>query len=41
LPEQAADIDRITAVFINLRYGRVATGEDLRQLKMLVGLFRG
>lgn len=40
LPEQAADIDQITAVFINLRYGRVATGEDLQQLKTLVGLFR-
>ncbi|TAN67105.1 MAG: DUF3488 domain-containing protein [Methylobacter sp.] len=40
LPEQAADIDQITAVFINLRYGRTATGEDLQQLKALVGLFR-
>jgi len=41
LPEQATGIDQITAVFIKLRYERVATGEDLRQLKMLVGLFRG
>jgi len=40
LPEQAADIDQITAAFIKLRYGRVATGEDLQRLKMLVGLFR-
>jgi len=40
LPEQAADIDRITAVFIKLRYGRIASGEDLQQLKTLVGLFR-
>lgn len=41
LPEQATDIDQITAVFIKLRYGRAATGEDLQQLKTLVGLFRG
>ncbi|HEY8095172.1 MAG TPA: DUF3488 and transglutaminase-like domain-containing protein [Methylobacter sp.] len=41
LPEQAADIDQITSVFIKLRYGRAATGDDLQQLKMLVGLFRG
>jgi transglutaminase-like putative cysteine protease len=40
LPEQAADIDKITAAFIKLRYGRTATGEDLQQLKTLVGLFR-
>jgi transglutaminase-like putative cysteine protease len=40
LPEQAADIDRITAVFIKLRYGRTAADEDLQQLKRLVGLFR-
>jgi hypothetical protein len=40
LPEQAADIDRITAAFIKLRYGRAATSEDLQQLKTLVGLFR-
>jgi len=39
LPEQATDIDQITAVFIKLRYGRAATGEDLQQLKTLVGLF--
>ncbi len=40
LPERAADIDKITALFIRLRYGRTATDEDLRQLKTLVGLFR-
>ncbi|MDP1664319.1 MAG: DUF3488 and transglutaminase-like domain-containing protein [Methylobacter sp.] len=40
LPEQATGIDQITAVFIKLRYERVATGEDLQQLKTLVGLFR-
>lgn len=40
LPEQAEDIDQITSVFIKLRYGRAATGEDLQRLKMLVGLFR-
>lgn len=40
LPEQAANIDQITAVFINLRYGRTATRKDLQQLKTLVGLFR-
>jgi hypothetical protein len=39
LPEQAADIDQITAMFIKLRYGRTAGGEDLQQLKTLVGLF--
>lgn len=39
LPEQATDIDQITAVFIKLRYGRATTGEDLQQLKTLVGLF--
>ncbi|HEY8034760.1 MAG TPA: DUF3488 and transglutaminase-like domain-containing protein [Methylobacter sp.] len=40
LPEQTADIDRITALFIKLRYGRSATEEDFRQLKTLVGSFR-
>ncbi len=40
LPKQAEDIDRITAVFIRLRYGRVATVEDLQQLKTLVDLFK-
>jgi hypothetical protein len=40
LPERAEAIDRITTVFIRLRYGRIATGEDLQQLKTLVGLFR-
>ena len=40
LPEQAACIDHITAVFIKLRYERIATGDNLQQLKTLVGLFR-
>lgn len=40
LPGQTADIDRITALFIKLRYGRAATEEDFRQLKTLVGSFR-
>ncbi len=40
LPEQAESIDRITAVFIKLRYGQAATVEDLQQLKTLVALFR-
>ncbi|MGZ4953976.1 MAG: transglutaminase TgpA family protein [Methylobacter sp.] len=40
LPGQAEDIDRITTVFIRLRYGRIASDEDLQQLKTLVGLFR-
>lgn len=40
LPEQAESIDKITEVFIKLRYGRAATGEDLQQLKVLVNLFR-
>jgi len=41
LPGKAEEIDQITALFIKLRYGRAATGEDLRQLKTLVGLFKG
>lgn len=40
LPEQTEDIDRITAVFIKLRYGRAATEEDLYQFKIWVELFR-
>jgi hypothetical protein len=40
LPEQAVEIDRITAVFIKLRYGRTATGEDLQQFKIWVELFK-
>ena len=40
LPKQAGDIDRITAVFIKLRYERSATREDLQQLMTLVGLFK-
>lgn len=40
LPDQTADIDRITDLFIQLRYGRVATEADFRLLKLLVGSFR-
>ena len=40
LPGQAANIDQISAVFIKLRYGQAATGEDLQQLKALVALFK-
>ncbi|MGR9012250.1 MAG: transglutaminase TgpA family protein [Gammaproteobacteria bacterium] len=40
LPEQATEVDQITAVFIKLRYGRNASGEDLQRLKTLVGLFK-
>jgi transglutaminase-like putative cysteine protease len=40
LPGQTADIDRITTLFIKLRYGRAATEEDFRRLKTLVGSFR-
>jgi hypothetical protein len=39
-PEQVANTDQITALFIKLRYGRSATPEDLLQLKTLVSLFR-
>jgi transglutaminase-like putative cysteine protease len=39
-PEQAADIDQITGLFIKLRYERSATPQDLQQLKILVRLFR-
>jgi transglutaminase-like putative cysteine protease len=40
LPERAEAIDRITTVFIRLRYGRAATDEDFQQLKTRVGLFK-
>jgi len=36
LPEQAANIDQITAVFIKLRYGRNATLKDLKLFNKLV-----
>jgi hypothetical protein len=39
-PEQVANTDQITALFIKLHYGRSATPEDLLQLKTLVSLFR-
>lgn len=40
LPVQAEQIDQITSLFIKLRYGRMASEEDLQQLKTLVGLFK-
>lgn len=40
LPEQTSEIERITAVFIRLRYGRVQTPEDLQNLSRLISLFK-
>jgi transglutaminase-like putative cysteine protease len=40
LPEQSAQIDQITAVFIKLRYGRGSNPEDLKRLHQLVSLFK-
>ncbi len=40
LPEQAADINRITGLFIKLRYGRNATLDDLKLFKELVEKFK-
>ncbi|MGZ5008182.1 MAG: transglutaminase TgpA family protein [Methylobacter sp.] len=40
LPEQAGDLDRITALFIKLRYGRSASDEDIQRFKTLVEVFR-
>ncbi|MEC4748811.1 DUF3488 and transglutaminase-like domain-containing protein [Methylomicrobium sp. Wu6] len=40
LPLHAAEIDRITEVFISLRYGRQAAPRDIRQLKRWVALFK-
>jgi hypothetical protein len=39
LPQQADEIDRITGVFINLRYGRQPAPQDIKQLKRRVALF--
>ena len=40
LPEQAADINRITALFIKLRYGRNASLDDLKLFNELVEKFK-
>jgi transglutaminase-like putative cysteine protease len=40
LPEHSTEIDRITTVFIKLRYGRDPTREDLRQLNRMICLFK-
>lgn len=40
LPERAAEIGRITSLFIDLRYGREPTQENLRQLIRLISIFR-
>jgi len=40
LPEQAADIDHITALFIKLHYGREAGREDLKQLDKCVSALK-
>jgi transglutaminase-like putative cysteine protease len=40
LPQHAAEIDRITGIFINLRYGKQPTQQDMKQLKRWVALFK-
>jgi len=40
LPERAADIDRITDVFVKLRYARVSTPEDFKRFRQWVNLFK-
>jgi len=40
LPQHAAEIDRITAIFINLRYGRKAEQGNIKQLKHWVATFK-
>jgi len=40
LPEHAIDIDRITDVFIKLRYGKESTPEDFKQFAQRVNLFK-
>ena len=40
LPKQAADIDRITSLFVKLRYGRVSTPEELKQFDKRVAGFK-
>jgi len=40
LPQHASEIDRITKVFISLRYGRQAAQSDIKQLKRWVASFK-
>lgn len=40
LPEHSSKVERITSVFINLRYGRDPKQADLRQLSRLISLFK-
>ena len=40
LPERSAEIERITSLFIELRYGREPAQENLRQLVRLVSKFK-
>ena len=40
LPEQAADIDRITGLFIKLHYGKNATPDDLKLFDRLIAHFK-
>lgn len=40
LPEHSKDIDRITDVFISLRYGKQANPEDMKKLSRLVAGFK-
>ena len=40
LPEQAKNIDRITELFIKLRYGKQATQDDLKRFNALVERFK-
>jgi len=40
LPQHAVEIDRITEVFISLRYGRQVAQSDIRQLKRWVASFK-
>jgi transglutaminase-like putative cysteine protease len=40
LPQHADEIDRITGIFINLRYGRQPAPQDIKQLKRWVALFK-
>jgi len=40
LPQHASEIDRITEVFISLRYGRQTAQSDIRQLKRWVASFK-
>lgn len=40
IPERSEEIDRITELFIGLRYGREPKAEDLKQLSRLVSIFK-